>query len=210
MALIRNMFAGIGCLTVFLVLAIAAWFYRDEIREWVDTRNEIVMSEPSPELAIRAEEKIQDVIDGEGDRETRLTEVELQSYVQYRLVERLPPGVYEPAVDVRDSTIAVSARLDLRRLELAGSAAENLRRMIGDSALVTGEIYPTLEGPGRGRAEILSLQAGMFPVPPMLIGMGIQQLGLENQGNAVLITLPEDVIGFRVEDEEVILVRDDN
>lgn len=208
MALIRNMFAGIGCLTVVLVLAVAAWFYRDEIREWVDSRNEIVMSEPSPELAMRAEEKIQEVIDGEGDRETRLTELELQSYVQYRLVDRLPAGVYDPAVDLRDSTIAVSARLDLRRLEVAGTAVENLRRMIGDSTLVTGEVYPTVEGPGRGRAEILTLQAGMFPVPPMLIGMGIQQLGLENQGNAVLITLPEDVIGFRVENEEVILIRD--
>jgi len=208
MALIRNMFAGIGCLTVLLVLAVAAWFYRDEIREWVDSRNEIVMSEPSPELALRAEEKIQEIIDGEGDRETRLTELELQSYVQYRLVERLPPGVYDPAVDVRDSTIAVSARLDLRRLELAGSAVENLRRMIGDSALVTSEVYPTIDGPGRGRAEILSLQAGVFPVPPMLIGMGIQQLGLENDGRAVLIDLPADVIEFRVENEEVVLIRD--
>lgn len=208
MALIRNMFAGIGCLTVGLVLVLAGWFYRDEIREWVDSRNEIVMSEPSPELAMRAEEKIEDVIDGEGDRETRLSEVELQSYVQYRLVDRLPPGVYEPAVDVRDSTIAVSARLDLRRLELAGSAVENLRRMIGDSALVTSEVYPTIERPGRGRAEILSLQAGMFPVPPMLIGMGIQRLGLENQGNAVLVTLPEDVLELRVENGDLVLVRD--
>lgn len=208
MALIRNMFAGIGCLTVGVVLALAGWFYRDEIREWVDSRNEIVMSEPSPELAMRAEEKIEDVIDGEGDRETRLSEVELQSYVQYRLVDRLPPGVYEPAVDVRDSTIAVSARLDLRRLELAGSAVENLRRMIGDSALVTSEVYPTIERPGRGRAEILSLQAGMFPVPPMLIGMGIQRLGLENQGNAVLVTLPEDVLELRVENGDLVLVRD--
>lgn len=208
MALIRNMFAGIGCLTVVLVLAVAGWFYRDEIREWVDSRNEIVMSEPSPELAVRAEEKIQEVIDGEGDRETRLTELELQSYVQYRLVDRLPAGVYDPAVDLRDSTIAVSARLDLRRLEIAGTAVENLRRMIGDSALVTSEVYPTIERPGRGRAEIMTLQAGMFPVPPMLIGMGIQQLGLENQGNVVLITLPENVIEFRVENEELILIRD--
>lgn len=209
MALIKNVFAGIGCLTVLLVLAVAAWFYRDEIREWVEGRNRIVMSEPSPELAMRAEEKIQEVLDGEGDAETRLTEVELQSYVQYRLVDRLPPGVYDPAVDLRDSTIAVSARLDLRRLELEGAAAENLRRMIGDSALVTSEVYPTIEGPGRGRAAILSLQAGMFPVPPMLIGMGIRQLGLRGDGNAVLLDLPEDVVEFRVRNEEIILVRDD-
>jgi hypothetical protein len=85
---------------------------------------------------------------------------------------------------------------------------ENLRRMIGDSALVTSEVYPTIDGPGRGRAEILSLQAGVFPVPPMLIGMGIQQLGLENDGRAVLIDLPADVIEFRVENEEVVLIRD--
>ncbi len=208
MALIRNMFAGIGCLTVAVVLALAAWFYRDEIVEWIDSRHQIVMSEPSPELAMRAEEKIQDLLDGKGDRETRFSEVELQSYVQYRLVDRLPPGVYEPALDLKDSTIAVSARLDLSRLRLEGAAAENLRRMIGDSALVTGEVYPSIASPGHGRVEVLSLQAGVFPVPPLLIGTGIQQLGLPTQGRAVLFDLPEGVTGFRVENEEVVLIRD--
>ena len=208
MALIKNAFATIGFFTVVLVLGLGGWIFRDEIKNWVNERNEVVMTEPSPELAVLAEEKIREVLDGEGGRETRLTEAELQSYVRYRAAERLPAGVNNPAVDIQDSTLAVSAGLDLTVLDVGGDAVENLRRVIGDSALVSSELLPRVTGPGRGRVQILSLQAGMFPIPPMLIGTAIQQLGLPNEGAAVLLDLPLDVVELRIENEELVLIRD--
>lgn len=208
MALVKNAFATIGFFTVLVVGGFSAWFFRADIVEWVNDRNEIVMSEPSPELAVVAEEKIQEILEGEGGRETRLTEAELQSYVQFRGAARLPPGVNNPAVDIQDSTLAVSAGLDLTVLDVGGDAVDNLRRVIGDSALVTSELYPTVAGPGTGKVDVLSLQAGVFPIPPMLIGTAIQQLGLRTEGSALLIDIPTDLIELRIEDEELVLIRD--
>jgi hypothetical protein len=208
MAVVKNTFAAIGFFTVFVVGGFSAWFFRAEITAWVNSRNEIVMTEPSPELAGVAEEKIQELIDGEGGRETRLTEAELQSYVQYRSIERLPAGVNNPAVDIRDSTLAVSAGLDLTVLDVGGDAVENLRRVIGASALVTTELLPAVAGQGRARVQVLSLQAGVFPVPPMMIGMALQQTGLVTEGDAVLLDIPADVLEFRIEDEVLVLIRD--
>ncbi len=210
MAIVRNFFAGIGCLTVLAALGVVGWFYRADIEDWVRARRggDIVMVAPSPELAAKVEETFRELAEGRGDRETRLTETELQSYVQYRLVDRLPAGVERPAVDLRDSTVAFSAMLDFRRLQVEGTAVEGLRRMMGDSAQVSGEVYPTMTAPGRGRVHIVSLQAGLFPVPPMLIGTAAQGLGLQTEGQAVLLDVPEDVIEVRVENEEIVLIRD--
>lgn len=208
MALVKNFFAGIGFVTLLLVMGVSAWIFRDDIEAWVNRRNEIVMSEPSPRLAIVAEEKIQQVLDGEGARETRLSEAEIQSYLQYRAVDLLPAGVNNLAIDIRDSTISVSAGLDFTVLDIGDGAVENVRRVMGDSALITSELFPSVVGPGRGRVEVLSLQAGLIPVPPMLIGMAIQQLGWPTDGQAVLFDIPLDVVEFRIENEEIVLVRD--
>jgi len=208
MALVKNFFAGIGFLTVLLLLGVSGWIFRDDIEAWVNSRKEIVMSEPSPELAAVAEKKLQNVIEGEGGRETRFTEAELQSYVQYRAIDRLPAGVNNPAVDIQDSTLAVSAGLDLRVLEVGGEAVENLRRVLGDSALISSELYPSVVGPGQGRVDVLKLQAGLFPVPPMLIGTAIRQMGWPADGAAVLFDIPADVVDLRIENDEVVLVRD--
>jgi len=210
MAIIRSFFASIGFVVFVAALAAAGWFFREDIAGWLGTRGgeEIVMTEPSPELAMGVEETIREVTEGEGDRETRLSEVELQSYVQYRLVNQLPDGVDDPAIELRDSTLFVTAMLDLTRLAVAGAAVENLRRMMGDSAKVTGEVYPEIAGPGRARLHVLSLQAGVFPVPPFLIGSAIQQLGLEADGQAALFQIPEDVTQVFIQNDELVLIRD--
>jgi hypothetical protein len=205
--MIRNFFAWIGCLTFVVVLAGVGWFYREDIQAWLTTGDEIVMSEPSTELAIRAEEKFEGIADGTAPGEVRLSEMELQSYVQFRLAEQLPAGVTNPAVDLLDSTVAMSAALDFTRLEVAGDAAEMLRRMIGDSATVQTELYPTVGAPGEGRIEVLSLQAGRVPVPPMLIGTALDNLGLQAEGRTAILVIPADVESIRVENEEIVLVR---
>lgn len=209
MALVRNFFALIGFLVVLVVLAGAGWFFREDIQAWMNSRNEIVMTEPSPELAEVARDKLQAILDGEVGGESRLTEAELQSYVRYIAAERLPPGVNNPALEIRDSTLAISAGLDLRVLQVPGAddAIQNLRRALGDSALVTTELLPAVTRPGQGRVQVMSLQAGMIPVPPMLIGMAIGQLGLPTEGSSVLFAIPADVTELRVENDEVVLVR---
>lgn len=212
MALIRNFFAGIGCLTVLLILLGAGWFYRAEIKEWWLERNEIVMAQPSAELATAAEEKMEAIADGSAAGEVRLNETELQSYMQYRVAGKLPDGIYNPAIDLRDSTMALSAELDFQRLAASSSAAEGLERFMGDSARVITELYPTIEAPGEASITVLSLQAGLVPVPPMFIPMVLdqvlEQFDLESGGGRVVsFPIPEDVRVIRIENEELVLLR---
>ena len=209
MAVIRNFFAGIGCLTVIAVLAVAAWIYRDDIRAWITSGDEIVMAEPSAELAERAEQKLRAIAEGTAPDQTRISELELQSWVQYRLAEQLPEGVYNPAVDLRDSTVAVSAELVFSRLAAPGSAADGLRRLMGDSATVVTELFPVVEGSGVGGVTVLSLQAGVVPVPPMFIPNILRQAGLETGegGRTVIFAIPVQVTEIRIVDEEIVLSR---
>ncbi len=210
MAIFRSFFAGLGFLTFLVILVAGGWFFREDIAAWLTNRGgeEIVMVEPNPELAAKVEETVRELVEGRGDRETRLTETELQSYVQYRLVDHLPSGVEDVAIDLRDSTVVVTAKLDFVQLTVAGAAAENLRRVLGDSARVSGELYPRIGGPGEGRVQIISLQAGVISVPPFLIGPAVEQLGLRADGPVVLVAIPEDMVEIRVENGEIILLRD--
>lgn len=210
MAIIRSFFASIGFLVFVVVLVASGWLFREDIAGWLGTRGgeQIVMTEPSAELAMGVEAAVRQIVDGEGARETRFSEIELQSYLQYRLAQQLPDGVDDAAVDLRDSTLYVTAMLDLTRLAVAGAAVENLRRMMGDSARVSGEVYPEIVGNGRGRLHIVSLQAGVFPVPPFLIGNAIQQLGFQSDGQAALFDIPEDVTEVFIENEELVLIRE--
>lgn len=205
MAIIRNFFAGIGCLTILVILAIVGWLYRGEIEEWLESRNQIVMAEPSSELADVAADKIQQLRDGTGPVEVRFSEMELQSYVQYRLAEDLPTGVSNPAVDLKDSTIAMSAALDLKALTMDGVDA--VRSFLGDSALVVTELFPTVDGAGLATLAVLSLQAGVVPIPPMLIPKILSESGLPAEGNQVRFEIPTPLDEIRIEEETVIITR---
>ena len=205
--MIRSFFAWIGCLTFIVLVGVGAWLFRDDIQGWLTQGDEIVMTEPSAELAIQAEEKLQGILDGSTRGEVRLSEMELQSYVQFRLVERLPAGVSNPAVDLRDSTVAMSAALDFTRLTVAGDQIEMVRRFMGDSATVNTELYPTIVTPGEGRIEVLSLQAGVIPLPAMAIGTILEGVGLPADGQTVLFVLPDDVEAIQVRNEEILVLR---
>ncbi|MYG48945.1 MAG: hypothetical protein F4164_06170 [Gemmatimonadales bacterium] len=149
---------------------------------------------------------LQELAAGGGAAETRFTETDVQSYVRYELVPRLPAGVGEPAVELRDSTVAFTIMLDFTRLPIDADVAGSLARTLGDSARVAGEVLPQVGERGEGRLHVVSLQAGVLPVPPMMIGMAVQQLGLRADGRTVLFDIPETVVEVRVENEEVILL----
>lgn len=206
--MIRNFLAAVGCLTVAVALILAGWFYRAEITEWGRglLGDEVVATEPSPELAERAEEKLAGLLAGEADDEVRLSETELQSYVRYRLASRFPEGVTEPSLDLRDSVVHLSAALDLVRLGETSQAAANLRRFMGDSARVNTELHPRVQARGLGGLRILSLQAGLVPVPPMFIPQILAQAGFETEeGRTVVFPIPVEVREIWIEDEEIVL-----
>lgn len=207
MSPIRNFFAAVGCLAVIVGIAVGAWLYGDEIREWWAGRDGMEATEPSPELAERAAEKLEAFMGEGGPDELRLSETELQSWARYRM--ELPAGVSDPQVDVRDSTVAMSVALNLVTLARQSEAAENLRRFFGDSARVNTELLPKVRSPGVGHITVLSLQAGVVPVPPLFIPNILAQTGFEvTGGRTVVVALPRDLREVEIEDEAVVLRRE--
>ena len=209
MGIFRRLFSGIGVLVVLVALLVTGWILRDDIEAWLANveGEDIAMSEPNPAAADRVEIRIQELASGTaGAGETRFTESELQSYVEHTLAAQLPDGIEAPAIELRDSTVAFSVTVDFTRLALPGDAATGLGRMFGDSALVAGEVFPEVGEVGEGRLHLVSLQAGVIPVPPVLLGMAGQQLGLRMDGGTVLFDIPAAVAEVRVEDDAVILV----
>lgn len=208
MKLIRNFFAAIGCLTLILALSFAAWWYRDDLRAWWSDRNRVEAMQPSPELAAAAEEKLEALVAGRGPEEVRLNEMELQSFVVYRMADQLPPGIGDPNVALGDSTLSLSVALDLVILGQSVPAAVELRRFFGDSARVNTEVYPHLAEDGLGRITVLSLQAGLVPVPALLIPNLLARTGFETEGRTLVVPLPPGLRGMRIQGEELIVSRE--
>ncbi|MYA33057.1 MAG: hypothetical protein F4037_09765 [Gemmatimonadales bacterium] len=212
MGIFRKLFKALGFLILLLILLMVGWIFRGDIEAWLANAgaDEIVVAESTaefgPEAAAQVDTALQELAAGGGAAETRFTETDVQSYVRYELVPRLPAGVGEPAVELRDSTVAFTIMLDFTRLPIDADVAGSLARTLGDSARVAGEVLPQVGERGEGRLHVVSLQAGVLPVPPMMIGMAVQQLGLRADGRTVLFDIPETVVEVRVENEEVILL----
>ncbi len=212
MRTIRSCLAGVGCLTLLALGGGAAWTYWPEIQEWWSARsaNVVFAVEPSEELAADAEARLRSLFEEGGPVEVRLTEAEVQSLVLYRVAPTLPPGVSEPLATLQDSTVQVSALLDLEQLaaSIDSEAAGRLQEFIGDTARVTARLHPRVAGPARGELSILRLQAGLFPVPPLLIPGMITQLGFSTApGNprAMAVEIPPEIQSVTVQAQELVV-----
>lgn len=212
MRTIRSCLAGVGCLTLLALGGGAAWTYWPEIQEWWSARsaNVVFAVEPSEELAADAEARLRSLFEEGGPVEVRLTEAEVQSLVLYRVAPTLPPGVSEPLATLQDSTVQVSALLDLEQLaaSIDSEAAGRLQEFIGDTARVTARLHPRVAGPARGELSILRLQAGLFPVPSLLIPGMITQLGFSTApGNprAMAVEIPPEIQSVTVEAQELVV-----
>lgn len=212
MGIFRKLFKGLGFLIFLLILLIVGWIFRGDIEAWLSNAgaDEIVISESTPEFgpeaAAQVETALEELASGGGAAETRFSETDLQSYVRYELMPRLPAGVGEPAVELRDSTVAFSVMLNFTQLPIEADMAASLARTLGDSARVAGEVLPQVTEGGEGGLHVVSLQAGILPVPPMMLGVAVQQLGLRADGRTVLFDIPETVVDVRVENEEIVLL----
>jgi hypothetical protein len=203
----------VGCLTVIALGAGGYWFW-PEIQDWWTGRSADVVyaEEPSEELAAEAEERLRALLDEVGVDEARFTETEVQSLVLYRVAPQLPAGVSEPMTTLQDSTLEFSAllNLDLLAASMNSEAASRLQEFIGDTARVTALLHPLVAEPARGELSIIRLQAGLFPVPPLLIPGMITQLGFSTApGNprAMNVPIPPEISSVTVETEQLVIRR---
>lgn len=203
--MIRNFLSRVGCLTLIAVVGFGAWHFRDDIARALG-RVEVAArsSEPSEDLARVAEQKLNS-LSRDGSSEVTFTESELQSLLTYRAAPYFPRGLEDPIIDVRDSTIVLSALVRPGELE-EYAPPEVLQQFLSDTSRVAATIVPALRRPGMGQVTVTSLQAGALIVPVIAVPFILQSLeipGVEASGSDLLFPLSTAVTGFWIGDESV-------
>jgi hypothetical protein len=189
METIKSCLARIGCLALILVVLAVGWLFREEITGWWQRLEITAASAPSKEVAERASRELEDLVSGEGARKLELDQVEIQSLLTYRAEPLLPAGISDPIVEVRDSTLLFSARVDPRGLEGLASP-ELIERLFSDSASVVVELEPGVVAPGVARVEVITLQAGAIVVPSMMVPWILDSVDLPVETTGVMLLLP--------------------
>ncbi len=205
--MIKNCLARIGCLTLILVVVAGGWFFRDDIAGWWRRLEITSASQPSEDLAERATSKLEAMASSDGARRLDLSQAEIQSLLTYRAEPMLPAGISEPVVELRDSTLLLSARVDPRGLEGLASP-EVVERLFSDSAKVVVELMPGVVAPGVAQVEVVTLQAGSIVVPSMMVPWILESVelqGVETTGVMLLLPTPGRVTLFEVAGGKLVL-----
>ncbi|MGB5304382.1 MAG: hypothetical protein WBO43_14925 [Gemmatimonadota bacterium] len=205
--MIKNCLARIGCLTLILVVVAGGWFFRDDIASWWRRLEITSASQPSEDLAERATSKLEAMASSDGARRLDLSQAEIQSLLTYRAEPMLPAGISEPVVELRDSTLLLSARVDPRGLEGLASP-EVIERLFSDSAKVVVELMPGVVAPGVAQVEVVTLQAGSIVVPSMMVPWILESVelqGVETTGVMLLLPTPGRVTHFEVAGGKLVL-----
>lgn len=205
--MIKNCLARVGCLSLILVVVAGGWFFRDDIAGWWRQLEITSASQPSEDLAQRASVKVEALAERDGARTLELNQAEIQSLLTYRAEPRLPAGISEPVVELRDSTVLFSARVDPRGLEGLASP-EVVERLFSDSAQVVVELRPGVVAPGIARVEVVTLQAGSIVVPSLMVPWileSIEMPDVETTGVMLLLPTPGRVARFEVEAGKLVL-----
>ncbi|MDP2471819.1 MAG: hypothetical protein Q8W45_03270 [Candidatus Palauibacterales bacterium] len=204
--MIKNCLARIGCLTVVLLVVGGGWWFREDIAGWWNRLEITSSSQPSEELAARASEKMKNLARGNGSGSLDLTQAEIQSLLTYRAGPLLPSGISDPIVELGDSTVLLSARVDPRELDGLASP-EVVERLFSDSARVVVELWPGVVA-GVARVEVLAMQAGSIVVPSMMVPWilgSLQMPGVETTGASLLVPTPGPVGRFAVDGGRLVL-----
>ena len=205
--MIKNCFARIGCLALILVVVAGGWLFRDDIAGWWRQLEITSASQPSENLAERATSKLEALASGDGPQRLELGQAEIQSLLTYRAEPMLPAGISDPVVELRDSTLLLSARVDPRGLEGLASP-EVVERLFSDSAKVVVELLPGVVAPGVAQVEIVTLQAGSIVVPSMMVPWILESIeiqGVETTGVMLLLPTPGRVTHFQVAAGKLVL-----
>jgi len=205
--MIKNCLARIGCLALILVVVAGGWLFRDDIAGWWRQLEITSASQPSENLAERATSKLEAMASRDGPQRLELGQAEIQSLLTYRAEPMLPAGISDPVVELRDSTLLLSARVDPRGLEGLASP-EVVERLFSDSAKVVVELLPGVVAPGVAQVEVMTLQAGSIVVPSMMVPWileSIEMQGVETTGVMLLLPTPGRVTHFQVAAGKLVL-----
>lgn len=188
--LIRSIFTA----ALVVVIAVFAFLNRERLQTaWQNIRGEKeqVQLGPSAELAESANGKIAELKSGKSDR-VALSEMELQSLLQYKYRELLPAFVDSPQVALNGSQIEVKARVPVDRLPQINELGEAAGFLPDTTELsVRGELLPLQNR--RVALAVDQVRAARIPLPQRLVHGALQKLGRKDEPG-----LPPDALAIRL------------
>jgi hypothetical protein len=214
MGLIRGSLGCLRRLTALIALvaiAGAAWLYRDRLALFVDDlrgRATGVAIEPSEALALRAEARFDSLSGGELTR-AALSQVEVQSLVQYRYAQLLPAFVASPRVELAADRLRLRLRIPTDRLPRVGGLTEILTLLPDTTDVaITGQLLP-MDGQ-RIALAIDAVEAARIPIPRRLVPAVLERLGRSDEpglpADAIAVPLPRGVHGAYVRGDSLVLL----
>lgn len=175
-----------GCLRRLVVLAVMVaslalgWHHRDRLlAAWHDFRAETAADQeaPSPELADAAERKLASLVAADGPDRVSLRQVEIQSLVDYRLADLLPPDVRAPRVRLQDGRVRLAGRVPTRQFAGA-AAAEEILAFLPDTTELSAAAQLVPLRRDRVALEVFDMSAARIPLPERMVPQVLASLGL--------------------------------
>jgi hypothetical protein len=206
---IKSCLSRVGCLALIILVLATGWVFRNDISGWWNRLEISASSEPSEKLARDAGRKLQELADGRSGGRLVLSQAELQSLLTFRIMPLVAEGIDDPVVEVRDSSVILSAQLHPEQLEGLASK-EILRQFLSDSTRVTTELVTEVFTPGVAAVRVAGLQAGSIAVPSLMVPwiLGTLEIpGVESTGSILLVPIPPQVTRIEVTPGELILTR---
>ncbi len=207
--MIKSCLSRVGCLALIVLVLTTGWVFRKDISGWWNRLEISASSEPSEKLARDAGRKLQELADGRSGGRLVLSQAELQSLLTFRIMPLVAEGIDDPVVEVRDSSVILSAQLHPEQLEGLASK-EILRQFLSDSTRVTTELVTEVFTPGVAAVRVAGLQAGSIAVPSLMVPwiLGTLEIpGVESTGSILLVPIPPQVTRIEVTPGELILTR---
>ncbi len=205
--MIKSCLSRVGCLALIILVLATGWVFRNDISGWWNRLEISASSEPSEKLARDAGRKLQELADGRSGGRLVLSQAELQSLLTFRIMPLVAEGIDDPVVEVRDSSVILSAQLHPEQLEGLASK-EILRQFLSDSTRVTTELVTEVFTPGVAAVRVAGLQAGSIAVPSLMVPwiLGTLEIpGVESTGSILLVPIPPQVTRIEVTPGELIL-----
>ncbi len=196
-------------LVVLLVAGAVAWLYLgDDLRAaWRERFGPDAARLAGPELADVTMARIERLTETPGAR-LALSEEELQSLIDYRYRELIPPFLAEPTVGVESGRVRLGGRLSTAFIQdyvdLGEAAA-----FLPDTADVAlrGHLIPA--GPGRVGLAVDQVTAVRIPVPGKLVDRLLRAAGAgsdpELGADVIPVTLPEPLESAYVHGDSVVV-----
>jgi hypothetical protein len=205
----RGCIGRVVALVLLLVVAAGAWLFRDRLRDvWRTVRGEEAAAVPTPELADAAEAKLRSLNDG-SSRSVTLSEVELQSLLQYRYQGIFPAFLDSPTIELEEDQVRLRARVPVDKLPSVDGLGEVAALLPDTTELrLDGKLLPLDDG--RIAFGVDEVSASRVPLPRRIVRRALQRLGRTDEADlppdAVAVPLPPGVGSAYVRGDSLFLL----